>query len=221
MDLEGQHDGIEQTIAKGSWVDIPALALPGGAVGFAATIWPTLLAAGQQAVLNWAGVGGSLTVGIGERGASARLATGAEIIEVETGIALTERAWHDIACLFDPATGVLSIAQAPRKIRLDHDERATKSSGAPRTALAGTGAAAIAAEREGQHVAHHFNGKIDDRASPMAAPALTALLPRKAPAQKRPRSPNGIFPSGSRLTLRPISGLPRRTASASICRRVR
>ena len=160
-DLEGQHDGIEQTIAKGSWVDIPVLALPGGPVGFAATIWPTLLAAGKQAVLNWAGAGGSLTVGIGERGAFARLATSSGIIEVETGIALTERAWHDIACLFDPATGVLSIAQAPRKIRLDHDERATKSSGAPRTALAGTGAAAIAAEREDQRVAHHFNGKIE------------------------------------------------------------
>ena len=27
-DLEGQHDGIEQIIAKGSWVDVPALALP-------------------------------------------------------------------------------------------------------------------------------------------------------------------------------------------------
>ena len=160
-DLEGQHDGIEQTIAKGSWVDIPALALPGGPVGFAATIWPTLLAAGQQAVLNWAGVGGSLTLGIGERGAFARLATSAGIVEIETGIALTERAWHDIACLFDPATGVLSIAQAPRKIRLDHDERATKSSGAPRTALAGTGTAAVAAERQGQRVVHHFNGKIE------------------------------------------------------------
>src|SRR6187402_465672 len=142
-DLEGQHDGIEQTIAKGSWVDVSALALPAGPIAFAATVWPTLLAAGKQAVLNWAGAGGSLTLGVGERGAFAKLVIGGATVEVETGIALTERAWHDIACLFDPATGSLSIAQAPRKIRLDRDERTMKTLSAPRTALAGMGTAAI------------------------------------------------------------------------------
>jgi N,N-dimethylformamidase len=160
-DLEGQHDGIEQTIAKGSWVDVSALALPVGPIAFAATVWPTLLAAGRQAVLNWAGVGGSLTLGVGERGAFVRLVSGQDTVEVETGIALTERAWHDIACLFDPATGSLAIAQAPRKIRLDRDERATKMLSAPKAALAGMGAAAIAAERASPGAVHHFNGKIE------------------------------------------------------------
>src|SRR5437764_10723889 len=52
--LEGEHDGEEQHIAKGSWIDIPALDLGGERpIAFVATIWPTLRAAGRQATLSW------------------------------------------------------------------------------------------------------------------------------------------------------------------------
>ena len=55
--LEGEHEGQERSIAKGSWVDVPRLDLGAGPVIFCATIWPTLLAAGEQAVLSWSGGG--------------------------------------------------------------------------------------------------------------------------------------------------------------------
>lgn len=49
--LEGEHDGEEQRVAKGSWIDIPLLDLGSGArpIAFAATIWPTLIAASMPA----------------------------------------------------------------------------------------------------------------------------------------------------------------------------
>ena len=49
--LEGEHDGEEQRVAKGSWIDIPLLDLGSGArpIAFAATIWPTLIAASKPA----------------------------------------------------------------------------------------------------------------------------------------------------------------------------
>ncbi len=175
-DLEGAHEGIEQTIAKGSWVDVPSLTLPVGPIAFAATVWPTLLAAGKRSVLNWNGPDGALTLGLGEAGAFARLTTRAGTIEVETGIVLTERHWHDIACVYDPATGVLEVAQAPRLVRFDRDERATKSVKSAPATFAGKGAAAIAAERDGQGVLHHFNGKIERPRIIPASGGLEAIL---------------------------------------------
>jgi N,N-dimethylformamidase len=55
--LEGEHDGEEQLVAKGSWIDIPLLDPGTGErpIAFAATIWPTLITAGRQAVLSWRG----------------------------------------------------------------------------------------------------------------------------------------------------------------------
>ncbi len=161
--LEGEHDGKEQRIAKGSWIDIPQLDLGGGErpIAFAATIWPTLVAADRQAVLSWTSGDASLTLGFGAKGAFCRLTTPAGVVDIDTGVSLTERAWHDIACLFDPATGTLHLAQAPRKARLDHDERAETRVTAKGAALSGAGAAAIAAERSGDGPHLHFNGKIE------------------------------------------------------------
>ncbi|WP_315834870.1 N,N-dimethylformamidase beta subunit family domain-containing protein [Bradyrhizobium prioriisuperbiae] len=161
--LEGEHDGKEQLIAKGSWIDIPSLDLGTSAkpIAFAATIWPTLLVAGRQAVLNWKGGDVSLTLGIGTKGAFCRLATPAGVLDIETGNPLTERAWYDIAGVFDPATGTLRLGQAPRKARLDRDERAETNATAKGARLSGVGAVAVAAERsnDGPHL--HFNGKIE------------------------------------------------------------
>ncbi len=127
--LEGEHDGGEQRVAKGSWIDIPLLDLGTGErpLAFAATIWPTRIAVDRQAVLNWRSGDTTLTLGIGANGAFCRLATPGGLVDVDIGVPLTERAWHDIACLFDPAKGTLQLAQAPRKARLDRDERAEKS----------------------------------------------------------------------------------------------
>jgi N,N-dimethylformamidase len=169
--IEGRHDGVEQPLHLGSWVEVPALDLgaAGGPVAFAATVWPTLTR-GRQAVLSWRGGGGgggaALTLGASPEGAFARLDTGTgEAAMVSAGAPLTERAWHDIACAFDPAAGRLRVGQAPRRTRLDLDEAASAEAPAPHgTVLAGLGAGAIAARREPAGApprSAHFNGKIE------------------------------------------------------------
>ena len=99
--LEGEHDGEEQRVVKGSWIDIPLLDLGTGErpIAFAATIWPTLIAADRQAVLSWTGGEAALTLGIGAKGVFCRLATPEGLVDVDIGVPLTEHAWHDIACL--------------------------------------------------------------------------------------------------------------------------
>jgi len=190
--LEGEHEGQEQLIAKGSWIDIPALDLGRGTkpIAFVATIWPTLIAAGRQAVLSWRGRDAALTLGVGTNGAFCRLVTPAGTLEIEADAPLTERAWHDIACCFDPATATLQLAQAPRKARLDRNERAEKSAAARVTGLSGAGAAAIAAQRAGAGAGSelHFNGKIErprivearDLAPILAAQRTGSATPRAA-----------------------------------------
>src|SRR5258708_1012130 len=148
-------------VAKGSWIDIPLLDLGTGdrPIAFAATIWPTLIAADRQAVLSWRGGDAALTLGIGAKGVFCSLATPKGLVDVDIGVPLTERAWHDIACLFDPAAGTLQLAQAPRKARPDRDERAEESVSAKSARLSGVGAAAVAAEHSGDGAHLHFNGK--------------------------------------------------------------
>src|ERR1700716_2575461 len=140
--LEGEHDGKEQRVAKGSWIDIPLLDLGTGErpIAFAATIWPTLIAADRQAVLSWRGGDAALTLGIGAKGVFCRLPTPEVFFNVDIGVPFTERAGQDVAFLFDPATGTLQLAQAPRKARLDRGERAGKTAPAKRRRLLGAGA---------------------------------------------------------------------------------
>src|SRR4051794_6396780 len=93
--LEGEHEGEEQNIALGSWVDVPSLDLgvDAGPIAFSATVWPTRLDAGPQAVLSWTGKTGTLTLGVDTRGAFCRLATASELVEVHTDQPLTGHAW--------------------------------------------------------------------------------------------------------------------------------
>lgn len=151
--LEGEHDGEEQPIRLGSRIDIPHLSLPPGRLTFAATIWPTRIH-GNQAVLAWQGVDAIVVLGVNEAGAFCRLVTPAGEYTVSTGMPLTERAWHNIACTVDPAS--LQVTQHPLKPRLDRDEHAEARADTSST-VCGPGRATIAATREG----HHFNGKIE------------------------------------------------------------
>ena len=161
--IEGEHPGREQPVAIGSWVDVERLDLPGGAITFSATIWPTLLAAGEQAVLCWQGGAAGLTLGVGPQGAWCRLSLAGAPVQLGTGIPLTERAWLDIACTVDPASGTLVLRQTPHRRRLDCDQTAQAGLALPAGfALSGPGAAAIAASRAADGVTtQHFNGKIE------------------------------------------------------------
>ncbi len=162
-DGEGEHEGNEQHVALGSWVDVPSVELPfeTGPVEFRATVWPTRLAAGKQAVLSWTD-GGPFTLGVGPHGAFARFSSAYGVFEAETGIPLTERAWHDISAMLDPASGRLSVAQAPQRTRLDRVEAAEAA--VPVSGFCGlldAGSASIAAERVGERLTRHFNGKVE------------------------------------------------------------
>ncbi|MEJ1979111.1 MAG: hypothetical protein WDN49_26280 [Acetobacteraceae bacterium] len=146
--------------------------------------WPRsgrpLVAREEQTVLGWAGPDSALTLGVGPRGAYCRLITPGGTTELRTNVALTERAWHDVACTFDPLRGVLSLGQAPRKTRLDRVEAAQASCAIPPgTRLAGPGAASIArgtAARRGggalqrQDRAALHRGRVGRPGRPPAAP---------------------------------------------------
>lgn len=157
--IEGEHDGVEQRMRLGSWVEVPAVELGAGdaPLTLTATIWPTLPGEGKQAVLSCCGRGVTLTLGLGPGGAFARLVSGDGSAMVEAGVSLTGRAWHDIACRFDPVAKTLDVAQAPRRKRLDLDEAATARTVTAALAPAGLGSAAIAAEGAARA---HFDGKI-------------------------------------------------------------
>ncbi len=184
--LEGEHDGKEQRIAKGSWIDIPQLDLGGGErpIAFAATIWPTLVAADRQAVLSWTSGDASLTLGFGAKGAFCRLTTPAGVVDIDTGVSLTERAWHDIACLFDPATGT------PCTWRRRPARRDLTTTSAPRpcdrqgAALSGAGAAAIAAERSGDGLICTSTARSNGHASSTASTLSTPCLQPSARARR-------------------------------------
>ena len=176
---EGEHAGFERAVAKGSWVDVPGVDLgAGGAVALAATVWPTRLGAGQQVALGWSGDGATLTLGVGPDGACCRVAGPSGSVAV-AGVPLTERAWHDIACSYDPATGRLRLGQAPRRPRLDRDERCQSGATGPAGLLAGLGVASIAADRG----AGCFNGKIERPRILDGSPGLDAILAAQAQAQ--------------------------------------
>ena len=161
-DGEGEHDGKEQPVALGSWVDVPTVDLPSGTgpLELHATIWPTRLTAGKQAVLSWTD-GASLTLGVGPNGAFVRRSVAHEVFEVETAVPLTERAWHDLSAVLDPATGRLSIRQVPHRPRLDRVEAATAQVSAPAVEMPVAGSASIAAERVSGRATGYFNGKIE------------------------------------------------------------
>ncbi len=177
--LDGMHAGIDQPVRLGSWVEVPRVDLDNtGPVGLVATVWPTLVSKPDQVVLAWAGAGGSLALGIGPAGAFCRLTTPGGMVTLRTEVPLTERSWHDIACLYDPDSGTLSLGQAPHAPRLDIAEAAQVSCPAPQAELAGAGSASIAAASGGMTGAH-YNGKIE-RPAIIAGPAgLDALLRRQ------------------------------------------
>ena len=180
--IEGEHDGRDQPMRLGSLVRIPRLDLGAGgrAIGFAATVWPTLTGA-PATVLEWRSSGVMVTLGVAADGAYCRIAGPRGEARLATGAALTLRAWHDIACVLDPASGRVTIAQRPRQARLDREESAMVSAALPPgLAPGGAGAASIAASLDAACVhGAHFNGKIEaPRIAAMADPA--ALLAAQA-----------------------------------------
>jgi len=160
--LEGEHDGEEQLVAKapGSIFPCSIWAPANGPIVFAATIWPTLIAADRQAVLSWRGGDAALTLGIGAKESSAG-SPRPRASSMSTSASPSPSAPGTIspACSIQPlgrcnwlrrrARPGSIAASAPRK-------RPAKS-----VRLSGAGAAAVAAEHSGDGAHLHFNGKIE------------------------------------------------------------
>jgi N,N-dimethylformamidase len=130
-------------------------------------------------VLGWHNTDTSLTLGIGPAGAWCRLVVPSGTTVLQTNVSLTERAWHDIACVFDPANGSLSLGQNPHKARLDRIEAARFEGIVSGAHLAGRGRASIAAERNVEGVSSHYSGKIERPSITHAPDGLDTLLRRQ------------------------------------------
>lgn len=175
--IEGRHDGTEQPVRLGSHVRVDAVRLETtGGIALAATVWPTLVRGRHAVLCATGGSGDTLTLGVSPDGAFACVTTKDGATVAAAGVPLTERAWHDIACVFDPVEGTVGIGQAPRRIRLDRDEAAQASAAVPHRAdLGGAGPALVAARLDGDDAVDHFNGKIE-RPSILTAVDLAAAL---------------------------------------------
>ncbi len=181
--ITGTHEGAEQPIRLGSWVDVPRADLPAGPVAFRATVRPTLVK-GAHAVLAWRGADGAeLVLGIDAEGAFAAVsdANGAGG-RISTATPLTLQSWHDISCAWDPAGGTLSVAQRPHQPRYDRDEKAGAKAQAKAGALSGTGQVTLAARRGADDIATaHFNGKLEAPRILALGDAQAALTSQAAP----------------------------------------
>ncbi|MFC3125458.1 N,N-dimethylformamidase beta subunit family domain-containing protein [Pseudoroseomonas globiformis] len=158
--LEGEHEGQQQSIHLGSWAQVPALSLPDGEVTLEATIWPTRLATGDQAVLCWSGDMGAIMLGVGPHGAWCRLVNSGGTTVLRTDMPVTERAWHDIGCRI-ASDGTLHLWQKPHKARLDRAEAAERTTPTQGRAPSGPGGVSIAADGSGSVPQWHFNGKVE------------------------------------------------------------
>ncbi|MDB5372076.1 MAG: N,N-dimethylformamidase, partial [Belnapia sp.] len=169
--LDGTHPGQDQPIRRGSQVAVPAvdLGLAGRPIGLVATVWPTMVGT-PGVVLAWRGGETELVLGIGPEGAFCRV--GGRLLA--TGAPLTERAWHDIAVVLDPVAGTVTLAQRPRRARLDRVEAAEVSAAHAGRPPNGLGRVSIAAD---QPAGSHFNGKIERPriAAGLGAPGLLAI----------------------------------------------
>ncbi len=124
--------------------------------------------------MAWEGAAGALTLGAGPAGAFCELRGSAGTQRLETGVPITERAWHSIACTVS-ADGRLHLGQTPHRPRLDRDEAATL--GASSTAApTGEGRVTIAAGAGSAN----YNGKIERPRILGAAVPLAELLAAQA-----------------------------------------
>jgi hypothetical protein len=122
-----------------------------------------------------------------------------------------------IGGLFDPVTGTLHLAQAPRKARLDRDERAEKGVWAKSARLSGAVRPPSRQNVQATAPTCTSTARSNGRASSWASVALARCSRRNAQAPRHPAGPslpNRTCRSASPRTWRPISVRRRRTDAA-------
>ena len=180
--LDGEHAGRFQPAWLGSFGRAAGFAVDlseGLAIG--ATISPTTPDRGVQGLV-------SLTIGdvrlalcIGESGGlMAEMVTPIRTLRVETGHALLERRWYDVALTLDPS-GRLTVTQAPRRPASAADAPARASGHAVVVSASGAAdafLAALAGEDEAP-TTHHYNGKLERPTLWRGAPDAAAVIARQ------------------------------------------
>jgi N,N-dimethylformamidase len=110
------YTGRGQPLRLGSYAKVPALPQPLESFTVQALVWPTRLAAGEQALIgNWSPVTRrGFALHLDARGVpSLRIGDGAREATYSTGVPLTERRWYLLAATFDAATREVGLLQIP------------------------------------------------------------------------------------------------------------
>jgi N,N-dimethylformamidase len=165
--------GRKQNIYPGSYAVVPhdsRLDLDGG-LSLQALVWPTLLAAGRQAILGHVSEDGArgYQLMLDDEGALALLLGdgSGEPVVVSTRTPLLSRHWHFVAATFDPQRGQVHLYQEPLLERASPSARATATEPISVGSIAAGQvplliAAQYAGTSNGRVIGQaHFNGKID------------------------------------------------------------
>ena len=183
--IERRYPGRHQTIAAGSYAEIPpATALESlDSFTVAAMIWPTrpervgqaVVALGHDWRLELCGADGLRAV-LGDT-------------SIATGKPLHPRHWYLAALSFDAATGELRLVQEPLLAYPGHPDRGQATGRAAAPSGTGKGPLLMAARLEGDAVTGHFDGKIDGPKivnRVLSEPELAALFRRPLPPALAP-----------------------------------
>ncbi|MBK8957692.1 MAG: LamG domain-containing protein [Proteobacteria bacterium] len=168
----GTYKGRRQVIHAGSFVEV-ATAEPLAALEsftFAAYIWPTTPARGEQAVISaWSHDtqrGAALV--IGPKGLGLRIGAGKGRVEtITTGKALLSHEWYFVAGSYDARTRSVRLLQEPMHHHVGTRDAANKNTKAKHAASLAHGAPLIIGASFKQFDAgrtactQHYNGKID------------------------------------------------------------
>jgi N,N-dimethylformamidase len=152
--------GRRQPIHLGSYgiVDAGPVRDATAACTWTVLVHPTLLNAGQV-ILAEEGKDVSVTLLIGENGATVRIASTGSVMEVAAGTAMRTASWYRVWFSADPATGRILVGQW----QLDGGAPVVAEAHSPGLVLPSAGAMVFAAQNAAAPC-HHFTGKLEDPA---------------------------------------------------------
>jgi N,N-dimethylformamidase len=148
--IDGTHAGEPRPIELGSWIEVPRVLLPGGALEIRVDGLPTVA---EDCTLI--AIGGEVPVALGLANGAACAAVGD--VRLACDAALTLHRWHRLE-LSVAADGTARLMQSPHRPRLDHPRE---------TALVSAGGAKVPSGPAGVAIGRGFTGKLE-------SPTLTA-----------------------------------------------
>ena len=155
--IDGRHAGRVQPLHNGSHVLVPHAPelCPAGSFSIAVWICPTAPRLGVQGVATKLDAGRGWAVLLGPGGAGLRI----DDSEVCSGIPLLPWEWYLLVCTLDTASGTARLVQRPARRILGNGVDLAQPCPAALTATSTP--LVIAGCWNGDHVAGHFNGRLE------------------------------------------------------------